>query len=326
MTAIIILIIIALVYDYINGMHDSANIVATIVSSRAMSIRSALVLASVAEFMGPFIIGTAVAKTIGSGIIDPAVININVILAAIVGAIAWNLLTLVLGFPSSSSHALIGGLVGAVAISSGFGSINIHGILKVLIVLFTSPVAGFGAGYLLTKLLHRVVRNATPRINNVFKYLQIGSSALLALNHGGNDAQKSMGIITMGLIILNFQSGFTIPFWVILICAFALALGIATGGMKIMKTIGSRVFRVRPIHGFSVQLSSSMIILVASLIGGPVSTTHVVSSSVVGVGSSEKLSKVRWSVVTDILISWIATLPASALVAAMFYKLILIIV
>lgn len=322
MTILLILIVIVIVYDYINGMNDSSNIVATIVSSRAMSIRSALILASVAEFIGPFIIGTAVAKTVGNGIIEPSCLNIKIIFAAIGGAIFWNLFTLMLGFPSSSSHSLIGGLVGAVVISSGFGSIHFNGILKVLIVLFMSPVIGFGVGYVITKLIYKVVANATPRINNVFKWMQIGSSAFLALNHGGNDAQKSMGILTMGLVVLKYQSNFTVPGWVVMICALALALGIATGSLKIMKTIGSRVFRVRPIHGFSVQLSSSIVIFGASLIGGPVSTTHVVNSSVVGVGSSERFSKVRWSVVTDILISWVATLPASALVAALLYKLI----
>ncbi|MFH1824206.1 MAG: inorganic phosphate transporter [Candidatus Firestonebacteria bacterium] len=322
MEALIILIIVALIFDYLNGFHDSSNIIATIVSSRAISVQSALVLASVAELIGPFLLGTAVAKTIGNDIIVPGCINLKVILAALSGAIIWNLITWSFGLPSSSSHALIGGLVGAVCISSGIGKINLNGILKVVLILFSSPIIGFLIGFVFTKILHKLTVKATPKINNVFKSLQVVSSTFLALSHGGNDAQKTMGIITMGLVMLKIQNNFVVPTWVIFICAIALALGIASGGLKIAKTVGTKIFKIRPMHGFSVQFSSSLVILAAALIGGPVSTTHIVSSSVVGVGSSISLSKVRWTVVTDILLAWVLTLPLSAIIAGLSYKMI----
>jgi PiT family inorganic phosphate transporter len=325
MEVLIVLIIVALIFDYINGFNDSANIVATIVSSRVMSIQSALILASVAELIGPFLLGTAVAKTIGSDIIDPACINLKIIFAALIGAIIWDLITWFFGFPSSSSHALIGGLVGGVIISFGIEKINLRGILKVVLILFSSPIIGFLVGFVFTKILYRLTINATPKINNIFKSLQVFSSTFLALSHGGNDAQKTMGIITMGLVVLKIQNNFVVPTWVILICAIALALGIASGGLRIIKTVGTKIFKIKPIHGFSVQFSSSLVILIAALIGGPVSTTHVVSSSVVGVGSSVSLSKVRWTVVTDILLAWFLTLPASALISALSYKIIILI-
>ncbi|MEI7904876.1 MAG: inorganic phosphate transporter, partial [Candidatus Firestonebacteria bacterium] len=320
---LIILIVLSLSFDFLNGFHDSANIVATMISSRAMSVRAALLLASVAEFVGPFLVGIAVAKTIGAGIVDPSAINIGVIIAAVSAAVAWNLITWAFGVPSSSSHALIGGLVGAVAVSFGVSKINSGGVLKVLIVLFTSPVVGFVCGYLFNKFIIALVSRATPRINTVFKRAQIFSSILLAISHGGNDAQKTMGIITMGLVMFHYQSNLnTIPLWVMASCAGALALGISFGGFKIMKTMGFKIFRMRPMHGFSIQVTSSLVILTAALVGGPVSTTHVVSSSVFGVGASEHMNRVRWSVVWEILKAWVITLPVSALFGAGIYKLI----
>jgi len=317
--ALIILIIIVVAYDYLNGMNDSGNIVASMVSSRSLSLRSALLLAAVFEFIGPLVLGTAVAKTIGSGLVDPAVIDLRILYAAVLGAITWNLGTQFLGFPSSSSHALLGGIIGAVAVSAGIKTINFAGVLKILIVLLTSPLLGFLFSYLIMKLLFYISRNATPKFNNVFKFLQIPSSIFLAVSHGGNDAQKSMGIIVIGLITCGTQSAFSIPLWVMLLCSFALALGILTGGMKIMKTLGSKVFKVKPIHGFGIQFSSALVIFSAALIGSPVSTTHVVSSSVIGAGSSVGLNKVRWGTVTDIILSWVLTLPLSALIAIVFY-------
>jgi PiT family inorganic phosphate transporter len=317
--ALIILIVVVIVYDYINGMNDSGNIVAAMVSSRSMSLGSALFLAAVFEFVGPFIVGTAVAKTIGSGLVDPSVINLNILYAAVLGAIGWNIITQVLGYPSSSSHALLGGITGAVAISVGIKAINYSEVVKIFSVLLLSPLLGFLITFLVMKLLFYLGRNATPKVNNVFKYMQVPASMFLALSHGGNDAQKSMGIIVIGLIICGTQSVFLIPLWVMILCSLALALGVFTGGMRVMKTLGSKVFRVQPVHGFGIQISSALVIFSAALIGSPVSTTHVVSSSIVGAGSSAGINRVRWGVVTDILLSWVLTVPFSGLIAILFY-------
>lgn len=317
--ALIILIVVVIVYDYINGMNDSGNIVAAMVSSRSMSLGSALFLAAVFEFAGPFIVGTAVAKTIGSGLVDPSVINLNILYAAVLGAISWNIITQVLGYPSSSSHALLGGITGAVAISVGIKAINYSEVVKILGVLLVSPLLGFLITFLVMKLLFYLGKNATPKANKVFKYMQVPASMFLALSHGGNDAQKSMGIIVIGLIICGTQSVFLIPLWVMILCSLALALGVFTGGMRVMKTLGSKVFKVQPVHGFGIQISSALVIFSAALIGSPVSTTHVVSSSIVGAGSSAGINRVRWGVVTDILLSWFLTVPFSGLIAILFY-------
>jgi len=321
--ALIILIVIVVAYDYINGMNDSGNIVAAMVSSRSMSLGSALLMSAVFEFLGPFLVGTAVAKTIGNGLFDPAVINLKILYAAILGSITWNVTTQILGFPSSSSHALLGGIIGAVAVSSGIDKIHIAGVIKILVVLLTSPLLGFGITFVVMKVLFRITDNATPKINKIFKFMQIPSSIFLAISHGGNDAQKSMGIIVIALITCGMQKIFVVPLWVQVVCSFALALGILTGGMKVMKTLGSKIFKVSPIHGFGIQFSSAMVIFSAALIGGPVSTTHVVSSSIIGAGSSVGLNKVRWGVVTDIILSWVLTLPLSAGIAIAFYHAII---
>ena len=322
LTTAVILIGIALIFEFVNGFHDSSNIVATIINFRAMSPRKALLLAAIAEFLGPFIFGTAVATTIGSGIVDLKIINISVIFSALIGAIIWNLITWHFGIPSSSSHALIGGLIGSVAISAGIDKIHSGGVLKIVLVLFTSPLIGAFFGFLITKITMHFTRNATPHINEVFKKSQIISSIALALSHGANDAQKTMGIITMSLVILGFQTVFVVPIWVILVCALCMALGIASGGWRIIKTVGNKIFRIRPIDGFNAQLASSAVILSAALIGGPVSTTHVVSSSIIGVGTGVSPSKVRWLVVNDIITAWVITLPISALISALVYLLI----
>jgi len=225
----------------------------------------------------------------------------------------------VLGYPSSSSHALLGGIIGAVAVSAGVNAIKYMGVLKILIVLLVSPLLGFLITFIVMKLLFYLSSSATPKINRIFKYLQVPSSIFLAISHGGNDAQKSMGIIVIGLITCGIQSAFLIPFWVMILCSLALASGILTGGMRIMKTLGSKVFKVKPIHGFGIQFSSALVICSAALIGSPVSTTHVVSSSVIGAGSSVGLNKVRWGTVTDIILSWVLTVPFSALIAIVFY-------
>ncbi len=320
MTPLIILIIIlALAFDFLNGIHDSSNIVATMIASRAFSPRTALGMTAVANFIGPFIFGVAVAETIGNEVVDSAAINLLVILTALLSAIIWNLLTWYLGFPSSSSHALIGGLIGAVLVGAGWEAILLPGLLKVLFTLLTSPIIGFIFGYLFLKFLLLLSWNATPKINTVFKRSQIFTSLSLALSHGTNDAQKTMGIITLTLVTAGVLESFVVPEWVVFACASMIALGTAVGGWKLIRTLGGKIFRIKPIDGFASQLSSSVVILGASLIGGPVSTTQVVSSSIMGVGGAERMNKVRWGVGKDIATAWVLTIPSTALLAAGLY-------
>ncbi|MBX7212991.1 MAG: inorganic phosphate transporter [Thermoflexales bacterium] len=316
---IAILIAIAITFDFLNGFNDSANVVATIISSQAMSPRSALTLAAIANFVGPFIFGVAVAKTIGSEVAHPGAITVTVVLAALLSAIGWDLFTWYFGIPASSSHALIGGIIGAVVISAGFQALEGSGLIKVALALFTSPLLGFVAGWLTMTLMRFAARNATPRVNEFFKRAQLPTGFILALSHGTNDAQKTMGIITLGLVVLGFQSSFDVPWWVIVISATAIGLGTIVGGWRIIATIGRKFYRIRPIHSFSTQIASASVIIAASLLGGPVSTTHVVSTSVLGVGAAERVSQVRWGVLTEIVIAWLLTIPATAALSALLY-------
>ena len=322
LTTIIILIALALVFDFLNGVHDSSNIVATMISSRAISPRIALAITAVAEFSGPFIFGIAVAETIGDEIVVSDELNVYVLIAALISAIAWNILTWLLGIPSSSSHALIGGIIGAVVIGAGFQAIKLSGVIKVLISLFASPIIGFVAGIIIANLVFLFSWKSTPKINGVFKKLQIITSIGLALSHGTNDAQKTMGIITLGLLISGKISTFEVPFWVVIICATAIALGTSVGGWQLIRTLGSKFYKIRPIHGFAAQLTSAVVILSASLVGGPVSTTQVVSTAIMGVGAAERVSKVRWGVAGEIASAWLFTIPSTALLAAGIYALI----
>lgn len=316
---IIVLVGIALLFDFLNGFHDSSNIVATMISSRAMSPRVALLVSAVAHFSAPFLFGVAVARTIGHDVVAEEAVTIPVILAASLSAIVWNIITWWFGIPASSSHALIGGLVGAVGIGFGLQNIQLSGLGKVIIALFTAPLLGLTGGYVIMKLVLFLVRGATPRIGSLFKRLQWFTSLGLALSHGTNDAQKTMGIITMGLVATGYLSRFEVPWWVILLSATAIALGTASGGWRLVRTLGGKFYKIRPIHGFTSQLSSAAVIMGAALLGGPVSTTHVVSSSILGVGSAERLSKVRWGVVGNIAIAWVVTIPVGALMAALLY-------
>ena len=319
---LIVLIGLAVVFDFINGVNDSSSIVATMITSRAFSARTALGVTAAAHFIAPFLFGVAVATTIGHDIVNASVINNLVIIAALLSAICWDLLTLYLGLPSSSSHALIGGLVGAVIISAGMEAIYPQGLIGVLLVLLLSPVIGFAGGFLFTKLVLFLARGASPRINWFFKRSQILTAVTLAFSHGTNDAQKTMGVITLGLVTSGMINSFYVPVWVIFISATAIALGTATGGWRLIKTLGARIYKIRPVDAFNSQVTSTGVILGASLIGGPVSTTQVVSSSIMGVGSAERLSKVRWSVAGDIALAWLVTLPATAILAGGIYWLI----
>jgi PiT family inorganic phosphate transporter len=316
---IIVIILLALLFDFLNGIHDSSNIVATMIASRAFSPRTALGMTAVANFLGPFIFGVAVAETIGNEVVDAAAISLLVLLTALLSAIIWNLLTWYLGFPSSSSHAMVGGLVGAVLVGAGWEAILLPGLIKVLLTLLISPIIGFIFGYLFLKILFLLSWNATPKVNTVFKRSQIFTSISLALSHGTNDAQKTMGIITLTLVTAGVLESFVVPDWVVFACASMIALGTAVGGWRLIRTLGGKIFRIKPIDGFASQLASSVVILGASLMGGPVSTTQVVSSSIMGVGAAERMNKVRWSVGKDIAIAWVLTIPATALLAAILY-------
>lgn len=319
---LIVIIAIALIFDFLNGFHDSSNIVATMISSRAMSPRSALGMTAIAEFVGPFLFGVAVATTIGSEVVDPAALTSPAIIAALVSAILWNLVTWYFGWPSSTSHALIGGLIGAVAMGSGLATLRLAGLEKVLIALFVSPLLGLILGYLVLKIIYFLVRGASPGVNKVFKRAQWLTSLALALSHGTNDAQKTMGIIAMAMVTTGYTSRFHVPWWVILISAGAIALGTAFGGWRLIETLGAKFYKIRPVHAFGSQLTSTSIILGAALLGGPVSTTQVVSSSIMGVGSADRVSKVRWTVARDIAVAWLLTIPISALMAAGLYLLV----
>jgi inorganic phosphate transporter, PiT family len=319
---LMVIIAIALLFDFLNGLHDSSNIVATMISSRALSPQKALGLTAVAHFVGPFLFGVAVATTIGSEVVDPSAINSAVIVAALVSAIIWNLITWYFGWPSSTSHALIGGMIGAVVMAAGFDTVKLAGLEKVLIALFLSPILGLVLGYLMLKLLYFLARGSSPKINSVFRRSQLATSVALALSHGTNDAQKTMGIIAMAMVTTGYVAEFQVPWWVITLSASAIALGTATGGWRLIKTLGGKFFKIRPIHALGSQLTSASIILGAALLGGPVSTTQVVSSAIMGSGSADRVSKVRWTVARDIAVAWVLTIPVAALLAAVLYVVI----
>jgi PiT family inorganic phosphate transporter len=316
---IIAVIVLALIFDFLNGVHDSSNVVATMISSRALSPRLALLMTAIAEFSGPLIFGVAVANTIGNEVVTAEAINTNVLLAALSSAILWNILTWILGFPSSSSHALVGGFVGAVVMGAGWQAIQLPGIEKILIALFASPLIGFAFGYILLRLVLLLSWKASPGINRVFKRSQIFTGLALALSHGANDAQKTMGIITLALVTGGYLKVFAVPTWVILISGGMIALGTSVGGWRLIRTLGGKFYKIRPVDGFTAQLASAAVILSASLVGGPVSTTQVVSSAIMGVGAAERVNKVRWGVAREIATAWLLTIPVSALLAAGIY-------
>jgi PiT family inorganic phosphate transporter len=310
----------AIVFDYINGFHDSANAIATSVSTHALSPRVAIAMSATANFVGA-LTGTAVAKTIGAGLITPQAEGGTVVAAALVGAIAWNLLTWRLGIPSSSSHALIGGLLGASATAIGVGAWQMGGILgKVILPLFGSPIAGFAIGFALMVLIFHLFQRAHPKtMNDRFRRLQVLSAAYMALSHGSNDAQKTMGVMTLALVSAGVLTEFKVPLWVIVLAASAISLGTAAGGWRIIRTMGSKVVKLDPVHGFAAETTAASVIFGASILGMPVSTTHVISSAILGVGSSDRFRAVHWGVARRIGIAWVLTLPASGLVAALAY-------
>lgn len=313
---VILVISLALIFDFLNGVHGSSNILATMISSRAFRPWAALTLTALAEFVGPFIFGLAVARTIGSEVFKANSIDLHVLIAALIGAILWNLMTWFLHLPSSSSQGLIGGLLGAVLVSAGMGAVKAGGLIKVFAALFAAPLIGFGLGFIFTRLLYYLVKGASPRINEFFKHSQLITALGLALSHGANDAQKAMGIIVLSMVIGGVLPDFHVPFWVVAICAAGMALGTSLSGWRFIRRLGGRFYKIRPVHSFSAQASSAIVILFSSLAGWPVSTTQVASSAIIGVGSSERLGKVRWGAAGEILIAWLLTIPATGLISA----------
>lgn len=324
MTTLIILIIIgALAFDYINGFHDTANAIATVVSTRVLTPTLAILMAASLNVIGA-LIATHVAKTIASGIIDPNSATDVLILAAVIGAIAWNLITWAYGIPSSSSHALIGGLIGAAMARGGFALVEWNSLVgKVLIPLIGSPLVGFIAAFALMKLITAVLAGANPsKAGGAFRKLQLVSAGLMALSHGQNDAQKSMGIITLALFSHGIISKAEVPLWVKLACAITMGLGTAAGGWRIIKTLGHKIIRLEPVHGFAAETAGAAVIFTASHYGMPISTTHAITASIFGVGASKRTSAVRWQVAKSILLAWVITIPAAGTVAALSYLLL----
>ncbi len=316
--------VLALTFTFLNGVHDSRNVVSTLISSRALSPRLALGLTALAEFIGPFLFGSGVAVTIGRGVVDENAVNHEVLLAALASAILWNLFTWLSRLPGSSSHALIGGLLGAVSMHAGAGAVLMDGLLMVLLFLFLTPVIGFLVGFFLLHLIFYLSRDATPRINEFFKRYQVPTALALGLSHGSNDSQKSMGIITLALLAGGSLLTFHVPFWVMAVCAASLSLGTAIGGWRLIHSVGGLSFyKIRPVDGFAAQVTSALVILSASLMGGPVSATQVINSSIMGIGAAERANKVRWSLIKDIVTSWILTIPITTLLSAGLYWLLL---
>lgn len=327
-------VLLSLVFDYINGFHDSANAIATVVSTRVLSPSQAIMMAAVLDFAGA-LTSTEVAKTISSGILDEKMVTQVVVLSAVLGAIVWNLMTWWFGIPSSSSHALIGGLIGAAAVyNGGFGMLHWDTLTKrVLLPIVGSPLAGLIVGYLLMLALLWIFRRSAPeKVNRHFRKMQVVSSALMAFSHGTNDAQKAMGLITLALSVPAAAAHWpwpstlpvhgAVPTWVILACATAMACGTAGGGWRIIHTMGSKILRLQPIHGFAAETAASIVLQVAASLKMPVSTTHVIVSSIMGVGATRRLSAVRWGVAGNILTAWVLTLPAAGTIAAITYKIV----
>lgn len=332
LTLTITTVIVLLVFDFTNGFHDASNIIATMIASRALRPVQAVLLVGFFEFLGPLLAGTAVADTIGS-FVDvgdlPATPSVAVVLCGVLGAIVWNLTTWWLAIPSSSSHALVGGLVGVVVVAAGpehvvwgMGELangRLVGVTKVLLALVLSPLLGFVVGFLIHRLMRFVLRAARPTVNRRLRRMQFVTAAGLAFSHGANDAQKSMGVITMLLVFAGYLPQFDVPLWVILACATAITAGILSGGWRIVRTVGFGIYKVRPLHAVNAQLTAGSVILCAAISGAPVSTTHVVTSSIMGIGASERVRAVRWHKGKEIVGAWLVTIPAAASVSMLIY-------
>ena len=319
-TLLIIVVVLASVFDFINGFHDTANAIATSVSTRVLSPKVAVAMAAVLNMVGAMT-GTAVAKTVGSGLVEAVAVTQVTVISALLAAIVWDLLTWYFGLPTSSSHAILSGLLGAGVATAGTKIIIQKGVYKVFIGLVLSPVLGFILGFLLMLLLTWIFARSSPSlVNKLFNRMQMASAAYMAFSHGNNDAQKTMGIITMALVSYYKLPGFHVPVWVMGLCASAMALGTALGGWRVIKTLGVRLVHLQPIHGFAAEASAATVIEAASRIGLPLSTTHIISSTIMGVGATKRLSAVRWGVAGRIVLAWVFTLPACAILAWIICK------
>lgn len=333
---VVIAVVLVVIFDFTNGFHDASNIIASVIAARAITPIKAVLIVAFFEFLGPILGGTAVANTIGKFVTIsdlPPINGILIILAGLVGVIVWNLGTWWTGMPSSSSHALMGGLVGAVWAGVGADHVvwgitellshgKLVGVMKVLVALFLSPLLGFWIGFGLQKMFTFLLRGAKHEVNEPIKNAQYLTVAGLAFSHGANDAQKSMGILTLILLLGGFIPTFEVPFWVILVCASAITLGVLLGGWKIVRTLGFAIYKIRPLHALNSQLTSALVILLASLVGAPVSTTHVVTSSITGVGSADNARRVKWGKAKTIAYTWLFTIPGSAMVSIVIYALL----
>lgn len=320
----VLIVIFALVFDFINGFHDTANAIATSVSTKALKPRHAIILAATMNFVGAMTF-TGVAKTITKDIVDPFTLQNGsiVILSALIAAIFWNLLTWYFGIPSSSSHALIGSIAGAAIASAGFSALNYSGFIGIIQALIFSPLIAFAAGFIIYSIFKVVFRNNNlTKTNRNFRTIQIFTAALQSYTHGTNDAQKAMGIITLALISNNYVTSTDIPFWVQLSCAIAMGLGTSVGGWKIIKTVGGKIMKIRPVNGVAADITGAMVIFGATALHMPVSTTHVISSSILGVGSAHRVKGVKWGTAQRMLITWVITLPISATIAGLTYLIL----
>ena len=321
---IIALIAVALLFDFLNGLHDAANSIATVVSTRVLSPGIAVVFAAFFNFIAFLFFGVHVAATIGTGLISPEVVTWQVIFGALMGAISWNIITWWGGIPSSSSHALIGGLVGAGLAAGGTSAVVVPGIVKTAGAIIWSPLLGLTLALILWLAVAWIMRRSTPfAVDQRFRVLQLGSAALYSIGHGGNDAQKTMGIIA-GLLFAEGMLGdeFYVPFWVVITCYSVLALGTLVGGWRIVKTMGPKITRLRPVQGFCAETAGACTLYLATSLGVPVSTTHTITGAIIGVGAARRVSAVRWGIAASILIAWVITLPAAALIGAFFYELV----
>ncbi|AEB99947.1 inorganic phosphate transporter [Selenomonas sputigena] len=321
---ILTVIVLALLFDFINGFHDTANAIATSVSTRAIKPAHAIIMAAVLNFLGA-IYSTGVAKTIGGDIVASAeMVDEHIIIAALMGSIIWNLFTWYVAMPSSSSHALVGGIIGAVLVSTGSTGLNFIGIGKIVLSLIASPLLAIFSGFIVMTVLFLLFGQFAPSaLNGRFKKMQILSAAAMAFSHGSNDAQKSMGIITLALLSGGYLSSFEVPDYVKFLCAAAMACGTALGGWRIIRTIGGKIFKLEPISGFAADLNSSIVIFSATLLHLPVSTTHVVSGSIMGVGTAKRIRAVRWGVAQQMLVAWVLTIPCTAVMGALAYQIVL---
>ncbi|RAL25577.1 inorganic phosphate transporter [Thermoflavimicrobium daqui] len=319
MWLLVFVIVLALIFDFTNGWHDTANAIATVVGTRTLSPTKAIIMAAVLNFVGAFF-STEVAKTIGKEIVDPNIISNVVLVAALLAVIIWNVVTVLMGLPTSSSHALLGSLIGASVAFKGIAILKVKGIIMILIGLVISPVIGGLLAFLIMKLIRRLFADTAPsKVKRIFRPLQIFSSAFMAFSHGASDAQKAMGIITMALVATGVQSNMEVPLWVMVSAALAMALGTALGGWKVIQTIGSRLSRLETPHGFAAETGAALLLATIAKIGVPVSTTHTITGSIIGVGSAERIKSVRWSVAGKIVSAWILTLPGTALMGYLFY-------